>query len=223
MELRVLPSPADVATVGATHFAAAARRAIASRGTFVAAVSGGRTPWLMFAELAGFDLPWDCMTWFQVDERIAPDGDPDRNWTTLEQIVGHLPIDLRPLPVTAPDLVAAAAGYAVNLPERFDLVHLGLGQDGHTASLLPGEQPFPPDVLVGVTGSYQGRSRLTLTATALNRGAEFLWLVTGTDKSAALAALLAGDSSIPASRVGAAGSLVLADTSAATSVPSPMV
>ena len=223
MELRVLPTPADVATAGATHFAAAARRAIGSKGTFVAAVSGGRTPWLMFADLAGFDLEWDRMTWYQVDERIAPEGDPDRNWTTLEQIVGHLPIDLRPLPVTAADLVAAAAGYATNLPDRFDLVHLGLGPDGHTASLLPGERPFPPNVLVGATGIYQGRNRLTLTATALNRGAEFLWLVTGTDKATALSALLAGDPSIPASQIRAADSLVLADTSAASSAPGPMV
>lgn len=223
MELRVLPTPADVATVGADYFVERATQAIGVAGRFVAAVSGGRTPWLMFEALARMALPWDRVTLFQVDERIAPDGDLDRNFTTLQRLIGHLPVDLRPLPVTATDLTAAAAVYAAALPAHFDLVHLGLGPDGHTASLLPGEPAFTEGQLVGLTGIYQGRHRLTLTPSALERSDHFLWLVTGSDKANALAALLAGDPGIPATQVHARGSLVLADSAAAPDLPAPMV
>ncbi len=120
------------------------------------------------------------------------------------------------MPVTEPDLDAAAAAYGAALPDRFDLVHLGLGPDGHTASLVPGDPVLEvTDRLVAVTGVYQGHRRMTLTYPALARADQLLWLITGADKKVPLAQLLAGDRSIPAGRVAAARSLVLADQSAA--------
>ena len=162
-------------------------------------------------------LPWEDVSVFQVDERIAPDGDPDRNLTQLEHVLPLERVDLRPMPVTADDLDAAAAAYAGSLPHVFDLVHLGLGEDGHTASLVSDDAVL--DVTyrdVALTGIYQGRRRMTLTYPVLSRARRVLWLVAGADKSAALARLRAGDLSIPASRVSTANALVLADTAAAT-------
>jgi 6-phosphogluconolactonase/glucosamine-6-phosphate isomerase/deaminase len=122
------------------------------------------------------------------------------------------------MPVTGPDPEAAAAAYAAQLPERFDVVHLGLGRDGHTASLVPGDPVLEVlDRDVAVTREYRGRRRMTLTFRALDRAPFVLWLVTGRDKSAALARLLASDAGIPAGRVRAARQLVLADADAASS------
>ena len=218
LEVEVLPDAQAVAQRGAEIFASAAAAAIAERGLFTFAVSGGRTPWAMFADLAG-KLPWEKVTIFQVDERIAPDGDPDRNLTQLQR---SLPpggaADVRAMPVWAEDLEAAAAMYAAALPERLDLVHLGLGPDGHTASLIPGDPVLDvSDRDVAVTGEYQGRRRMTLTYPALNRARQILWLVTGEDKVDALARLRAGDPSIPAGRVSTAHALVVADAAAAGS------
>jgi 6-phosphogluconolactonase len=218
LEVEVLPDAQAVAQRGAEIFASAAAAAIAERGLFTFAVSGGRTPWAMFADLAG-KLPWEKVTIFQVDERIAPDGDPDRNLTQLER---SLPpggaADVRAMPVWAEDLEEAAAMYAAALPQRLDLVHLGLGPDGHTASLIPGDPVLDvSDRDVAVTGEYQGRRRMTLTYPVLNRAGQILWLVTGADKVAALARLRAGDPSIPAGRVSTANALVVADAAAAGS------
>jgi 6-phosphogluconolactonase/glucosamine-6-phosphate isomerase/deaminase len=117
------------------------------------------------------------------------------------------------------DLDAAAAAYAELLPPRFDLVHLGLGPDGHTASLVPNDPVLQvDDRLVGLTAPYQGHQRMTLTYPALARANLLLWLITGEDKRDALARLLAGDQSIPGGRVEAAASLVLADAAAASDV-----
>jgi 6-phosphogluconolactonase/glucosamine-6-phosphate isomerase/deaminase len=166
-------------------------------------------------------MAWEKVTIFQVDERVAPDGDPDRNLTQLQR---SLPpggaADVRPMPVTAHDLEAAAAAYAGALPDTFDLVHLGLGPDGHTASLVPGDAVLEvSDRDVAVTGAYQGRTRMTLTYPALNRARRILWLVTGEDKVDALARLRAHDESIPAGRISIENSLVLADAAAAGSAP----
>jgi 6-phosphogluconolactonase len=215
-DLRVSPDPEAVATSAADYVAGLARSAVAARGRFTFAVSGGHTPWAMFAALAEHDVPWADVLIFQVDERVAPDGDPDRNLTHLRASLGSAPARVHPMPVTDPDLSTAAARYATGLPQRFDLVHLGLGPDGHTASLVPGDPVLAvTDALVGVTQPYQGHPRMTLTYPALARADQLLWLITGADKKEPLARLLAGDTSIPAGRVTAARSLVLADAAAA--------
>jgi 6-phosphogluconolactonase len=216
-ELEVFADGATVAAKAAAYVAAQAREAVAARGRFTFAVSGGKTPWAMFAELAGEDIPWADVELFQVDERVAPDGDPDRNLTHLRDSIGDAPARVHPMPVNDPDLDAAAAAYATVLPQRFDLVHLGLGPDGHTASLVPGDAVLEvTDALIAVTQPYQGHRRMTLTYPALTRADQLLWLVTGADKREALAGLLAGDETIPAGRVLATRSLVLADEAAAS-------
>jgi 6-phosphogluconolactonase len=170
----------------------------------------------MFEALRAEYMPWAQVELFQVDERVAPDGDPDRNLTHLRQSIGDVPAQVHPMPVNYPDLDAAAADYAAVLPERFDLMHLGLGPDGHCASLVPGDPVLEvTDKLVGVTQPYQGHQRMTLTYPALARADQLLWLVAGADKRGAMAKLLAGDESIPAGRVRATRSLIMADESAA--------
>ncbi len=215
-ELKVAADPAAVAAQAATYVAALARAAVEDHGRFTFAVSGGHTPWAMFAELAKEDVPWADVELFQVDERVAPDGDPDRNLTHLQESIGDAPARVHPMPVTDADLDAAANAYATVLPQRFDLVHLGLGPDGHTASLVPGDPVLTvTDALVAVTQPYQGHRRMTLTYPALTRADQLLWLITGEDKKEPLAKLLAGDESIPAGRVLATRSLIMADESAA--------
>src|ERR1022692_4219133 len=214
-DLRTLPDPGAVARQAAAYVAQAAAAAVADHGAFTFAVSGGHTPWAMFAELAARDVPWEQVRLFQVDERVAPDGDPDRNLTQLRRSLRGAPAAVIAMPVTDSDLDAAAAAYGSGLPDRFDLVHLGLGPDGHTASLVPGDPVLEvSDQLAAVTGGYQGHRRMTLTYPALARADQLLWLVTGAGKKVPLAQLLAGDRSIPAGRVEAARSLVLADQTA---------
>jgi 6-phosphogluconolactonase len=217
LEVEVLPDAETVARRGAEVVAEQAAAAVAERGRFTFAVSGGRTPWVMFAHLAG-KVPWEKVTIFQVDERIAPDGDPDRNLTQLQR---SLPpggaADVRAMPVWAHDLERAAEEYAAALPDAFDLVHLGLGPDGHTASLVPGDAVLNvSDRDVALTGGlYQERRRMTLTYPTLNRARRILWLVTGADKVDALRRLRDGDPTIPAGRVETEHALVLADAVAA--------
>jgi 6-phosphogluconolactonase len=214
-EVTSLPSPDAVAQAGAEFVAERALGAVEDHGTFHFAVSGGHTPWAMFAALASQTVPWDAVLIYQVDERVAPPGDPSRNLTHLTEALGSAPSIVLPMPVNDADLTAAAAAYATDLPGQFDLVHLGLGPDGHTASLVPGDPVLSvTDRLVAVTGLYQGQVRMTLTYPALARARQLLWLVTGADKKAALSSLLAGDTTIPAGRVEAAASLVLADQAA---------
>ncbi len=214
-ELETLADPAAVAAAGAAFVAGRARAAVAASGSFHFAVSGGHTPWAMFAELASQQVPWDAVVIYQVDERVAPPGDPDRNLAHLHQALGTSPAQVKAMPVNESDLVAAAAGYAASLPGHFDLVHLGLGPDGHTASLVPGDPVLDvTDRLVALTQPYQDRVRMTLTYPALARARQILWLVTGSDKKGPLAKLLAGDTTIPAGRVEAAASLVMADRAA---------
>jgi 6-phosphogluconolactonase len=202
---------------------AAARRgaeliaeAIAEPGDLTLAVSGGHAPWRMFELLGARNLDWSQVTIFQVDERIAPDGDPDRNLTHLRE---SLPAEaferVRPMPVTDPDPEAAARRYAEELPGALDLVHLGLGPDGHTASLVPGDPVLEvSDRKVAVTGEYQGRRRMTLTYPVLEAARRILWLVTGDDKAGALSKLRAGDESIPAGRVRNPNATLIAERAA---------
>src|SRR4029450_12568 len=133
----VVPDEEAVARRAADIVLAAAREAIAAHGRFTFALSGGRSPWAMFRDLADEDVPWEEVGIWQVDERVAPDGDPDRNLTNVVPVIPS-GVDLRPMPVTEPDLEAAADRYAASLPEAFELAHLGMGDDGHTASLVPG-------------------------------------------------------------------------------------
>jgi 6-phosphogluconolactonase len=213
----ILSDADEVAARGAAIVAQAARDAVAERGVFTFAVSGGHTPWAMFRRLAEEDMPWDQTSIYQVDERIAPNGDPDRNLTHL---LASLPPDARadihPMPVEAEDLDAAAAEYAASLPERIDLIHLGLGPDGHTASLVPDDPVLViADKECGVTGTYQGRRRMTLTYPAIHMARRVLLLVTGSDKVDALARFRAGDRSIPAGRIDVDDCIVVADAAAA--------
>ena len=172
----------------------------------------------MLAYLARMEAPWDEMEVFQVDERVAAPGSPDRN---LTHMIVALPIErqavLRPMPVTSRDLEAVADEYAAALPQRLDLVHLGLGRDGHTASLVPGDPVLEvTDRKVAVTEeAYQGHRRMTLTYPPLDEARRVFWLVTGEEKREPLGRLLDGDESIPAGRVRAEDMVVLADEAAA--------
>ncbi|HWM63866.1 MAG TPA: 6-phosphogluconolactonase [Solirubrobacterales bacterium] len=217
--LEVVADEKAAARRGAELIAAAGEAAVADRNIFSAAMSGGRTPWAMLAMLSDTEqMPWPNTELFQVDERIAAPGSEDRNLTHL--ILG-LSLDhqssLRPMPVTQRDLDAAAREYESSLPERIDLVHLGLGPDGHTASLIPGDPVLDvTDRRVAVTeDAYQDHRRMTLTYPALAEAGRILWLVTGEKKREALAKLLAGDRSIPAGRVENDEMIVVADEAAA--------
>jgi 6-phosphogluconolactonase len=216
--IEVLPGEDAVARRAADIVAASAREAIEARGRFTFAVSGGRTPWAMFRDLAHEDVPWRKVGIWQVDERIAPDGDADRNLTSLLPMIPS-EADLRPMPVTEADLDAAAARYAGSLPDVFDLVHLGMGDDGHTASLVPDDPVLDvTDRDVAVTGEYRGLRRMTLTYRVLDRSRRVLWLIDGDDKTPMVPRLMAGDASIPAGRVATADQLVVVDAAAAAEV-----
>ena len=216
--LEVLSDEDALARRAADIVAASAREAIEARGRFTFAVSGGRTPWAMFRALADEELPWGKVGIWQVDERIAPDGDADRNLTSLLPMIPS-EADLRPMPVTEADLEAAAARYAGSLPNVFDLVHLGMGDDGHTASLVPDDPVLDvTDRDVAVTGEYRGLRRMTLTYRVLDRSRRVLWLIDGDDKTPMVPRLMAGDASIPAGRVATAEQLVVADAAAAGEV-----
>jgi 6-phosphogluconolactonase len=226
LELRVLSDAESAARKAAAFVADCARQAIAQRSRFVLAVSGGETPSQMFKRLATEDVPWHDVSIVQVDERIAPSGDPDRNLAGLQgNLLAHIPLPSRqvyPMPVEDRDLSAAAEKY-VDILERlcgkppvFDLVLLGLGSDGHTASLLPGDPVLDVmDADVAVSGVYRGRRRMTLTYPIINRSRRILWLVTGAAKARMLVRLCNGDAHIPAGRINRQGAIVFADSSAA--------
>jgi len=227
MQIEILPDADAVAARAATLIAAAARAAVQAREIFTIAVSGGHTPWQMLRALANEQVPWAQVHVFQVDERIAPPGDPDRNLTHLrESLLSHAPLPFQQIyamPVEDPGLEAAAAAYAARLgqiagtPPELDLIHLGLGPDGHTASLVPGDSVLEvTDADVALTGgTYQNRRRMTLTYPVLNRARQILWVVTGAEKVDALHKLRAADPSIPAGRVDQTRATLLADRAAA--------
>lgn len=219
MKTEVLADADAASRRGAELVVAAARAAVAARGEFCLALSGGRTPWRMIGLLGDMaEMPWDETRIFQVDERVAPPGDEERNLTHLIQMlaIGHQAA-VRPMPVTSHDLDAAAREYEAQLPERFDLVHLGIGPDGHTASLLPGDPVLDvSDRRVAVTaGEYEGLRRMTLTYPELTAARQIVWLVIGAEAREPLAELLAGDRSIPAGRVENDEMTVVADEAAA--------
>ena len=231
MKLEVFEDAEAVARAAAAVIAADARAAVAARGRFIMAVSGGKTPWIMLRALAGEEVPWRDVHVFQVDERIAPAGDPDRNLAHLSaSLLEHAPLppqQIYAMPVESPDLEAAAKQYARTLgqvagsPPVLDLAHLGMGPDGHTASLVPGDPVLDiTDADVGLTGVYMGRRRMTLAYPVLNRSRRILWLMTGNDKVAMLPRLLDGDTTIPAGRISRDQAVVLADRAAAANVKS---
>ena len=226
MRIEVLADAEAVARKAAAVIATEARRAVAARGLFVMAVSGGHTPWVMLRALAEQDVPWASVHIFQVDERVAPEGHADRNLTHLRaSLLEHAPLpggQIYAMPVEIPDLQTAAAKYAAELgriagaPPVLDLIHLGLGPDGHTASLVPGDAVLGvTDRDIAVTGLYQGRNRLTLTYPVINRARLILWLVTGSEKVPMYKRLQAADQSIPAGRVLQNNAVLLADSAAA--------
>ncbi len=204
MLTRTVAGADEAAREAAAFIELAAAAAIAERGRFNFAVSGGKTPWKTLELLAEGSMQWSKTNLFQVDERIAPTGSPERNLTHL---VLSLPLicqaAIRPMPVGDKDLETAAGAYAYSLPEHLDLVHLGLGPDGHTASLVPGDPVLEVrDRDVALTDSeYQGTRRMTLTYPPIERARKVLFLVTGEGKEDALGRLLAGDDSIPAGRI----------------------
>jgi 6-phosphogluconolactonase len=226
MKIEIFADAQTVAEQAATLIASEARSAASERGRFVIAVSGGHTPWIMLTALAKEDVPWDKVHLAQVDERVAPGGDPDRNLTHLrESLLEHAPLppnQIYAMPVESSDLEAGAKDYSKVLeriagsPPVLDVVHLGLGPDGHTASLVPGDSVLQVnDADVGVTSIYQGRRRMTLTYPVLNRARRVLWLVTGAEKVEMLKRLTKADPSIPAGRVNQERALVFADRAAA--------
>jgi 6-phosphogluconolactonase len=228
MKFDVLADADSIARAAASMIAEKARSGVATRGRFIMAVSGGRTPWMMLRALSNQDMPWEKVYVVQVDERVAPAGHPDRNLTHLrDSLLTHVPLPMDhiyAMPVEAADLEAAAAQYAARLqeiagsPPVLDLVHLGLGSDGHTASLIPGDPVLNViEADVALTGSYQGLRRMTLTYPILNRSRCILWLVTGSEKAGMFARLRDGDLSIPAGLVHREQAILLADRAAAAS------
>jgi len=225
MNIETLADADAVARAGAAFIAAEARTAVEARGRFVMAISGGSTPWKMLRALAYEPLPWSGVHVVQIDERVAPAGDAERNLTHLrESLLTHSPItaeQVHAMPVESADLDAASEAYALTLreiagsPAVLDLAHLGLGRDGHTASLVPGDPVlYVTNADVAISSIYQGRRRMTLTYPILNRSRRILWLVTGHEKAEMLTRLYEGDVTIPAGRISRGQSVVLADREA---------
>lgn len=227
MNLQITDTPESVAKLAATFIANEARSAIQNRGRFIMAVSGGKTPWIMLRHLAEEKIDWDKVHVFQVDERIAPEGSVDRNWTHLQESFlkekeATKAIHLYPMPVTVPDINTGADQYTqsmhdlMGVPAVFDLIHLGLGSDGHTASLIPGDPVLKVmDREVALTGLYQGHQRMTLTYPILNRSRKILWVVTGKEKQLALQQILNKEKSIPGGTILQNHATIMADRDAA--------
>ena len=230
MKTRIFPDAYAVAKGAASVIAEEARKAVAARGRFVMAVSGGKTPWQMLRDLANEEVPWASVHIVQVDERIAPAGDPDRNLTHLrESLLSHAPIppeQIHAMPVEAADPERACLDYTgvlnslCGVPPVLDLVHLGLGPDGHTASLIPGDSVCQVlDREIALTGVYQNRRRMTLTYPVINRARAILWVVTGGEKAPMVPRLLAGDPTIPSGSIAQQNATLLLDAPAAAGIP----
>lgn len=214
MDVQIVASPAAVAGFTAVRIAARLRAAVAARQRASIGFSGGNTPRPMISVLAGLDVPWARVDVFQVDERVAPDGDPARNASVLDA----LPVDperIHLMDVTAADLEAACRRYARRLPGRFDVIHLGLGDDGHTASWPPGDSVIDRTEAVAVSGVFNGRMRMTLTPPAVNAARWRVVQVVGPSKADALRRWLDGDDALPISAVRRTGTLIVADPAAA--------
>jgi len=225
MQIRQCDTPDDVAVAGANFVSARAAEAIADRGQFTMALSGGSTPWIMLAKLAKHELPWGRVKIFQVDERVAADDDEERNLVHIRaefaDRIALPPENLLAMPVVSDDLEQAAERYQKTVtelagdPPVLDVIHLGLGGDGHTASLVPGDPVLDESERdVAITEIYSGRRRMTLTYSIINRARHILWLVTGDGKADMLSRLIQGDADIPAGRVSQQQATVVADVAA---------
>ena len=225
MKTEIFPQAGDVAAAAAAYLAQQITATLATKSTFSMAISGGRTPWEMLKILAKADLPWQRVNLFQVDERVAPDGHADRNLTQLFQAIADtlMVTQLRifPMPVLAADLEEGCREYTQVIDEvtegkGLDLIHLGLGSDGHTASLVPGDEVMEvQDRLVACTqNTYQGRIRMTLTYPLLNSAKQLLWIVTGSEKQEMVKRLLQQDPSIPAGSIRQENALLMVDQAA---------
>ncbi|GAB3221083.1 6-phosphogluconolactonase [Algoriphagus aestuariicola] len=229
MEIRTFQSASEVAKEAADYIADRIRENIAKKGIFTMAISGGRTPWEMIKALAAHDLPWEKVFLFQVDERIAPDGHPDRNLTQLFKSIEDTKLPTRlnifPMHVVAEDLDQACLEYSESIRRitetgKLDLIHLGIGTDGHTASLIPGDEVLQVvDRDVALTGNpYQGRYRMTLTYPLINQAEKILWVITGEEKAEMLNRLLHQDPAIPAGNISQEHTIILTEESAAVSI-----
>jgi 6-phosphogluconolactonase len=224
MQVDVAPNAEQAALRAAAWLAALVGAASARGACCRVALSGGRTPWRMLEALGEQRLDWRALEVFQVDERVVGADDPRRNAREIRARLvapGALPAaHFHPMPVERADLDAAATDYAALLSAAaLDVVMLGLGSDGHTASLVPGDALLAvADRDVGVTGPYQGVPRMSLTFRALDAARHRAWLVTGADKAAPLARLVAGDAAIPAGRVSRRAARVFADAEAAAAL-----
>lgn len=199
----------------ATWLARRLRDAVRRRGRAALAASGGSTAPPLFDALVELDVPWDRVEIWQVDERVAPDGHHDRNAIQLEVF----PTAVHPMPVTATDLEAAAVGYAEGLPERFDVVHLGLGDDGHTASWPPGDPVVDCDEPCAVVGEFNGYRRMTLTPPVVNAARSRLMLTHGSAKAPLLRRWIARDLLLPVARVRRTDTWTFIDPAAGSELP----
>jgi 6-phosphogluconolactonase/glucosamine-6-phosphate isomerase/deaminase len=219
MDIVVTPDPQTAADEAAAWIARKLRMAVRHRGVASVAFSGGSTPALMLAALAGLAVPWEATTVFQVDERVAPDGDPDRNAPLLDVLRPHR-VSIKLMAVTSADLGAARRHYAALLPDRLDVVHLGVGDDGHTASWPPGDPVIDDRDAVALSGEYKGRVRMTLTVPVVNGARHRLVLATGTAKAPVIEGWLLHDRQFPVDRVRRTNTIVMLDADAASRLPS---
>lgn len=225
MKLLVLPDIDSVSQQAVKIITRFAQDRINQNNQFLFAVSGGSTPWLMLRQLADSDLTWSKVLLFQTDERIAPAGDSQRNLVHIkQQLMDHSTFTLRQIyamPVEQADLKSAAHQYAEELrklcgnPPTLDLIHLGLGEDGHTASLLPADAALTSRETITISNEYQGLRRMTMTYSVINAARRRLWIVTGANKRGMLERLYYGDRSIPAGLVERDNAIILADEDAA--------
>jgi 6-phosphogluconolactonase/glucosamine-6-phosphate isomerase/deaminase len=218
MDIVVAPDPQTAAGEAAAWVARQLRNAVSRRGAASVAFSGGSTPALMLTSLADLPVPWAATAVFQVDERVAPDGDPDRNALLLE-VLRPLGASIRLMPVTSKDLEAARQHYAASLPDRLDVVHLGVGDDGHTASWPPGDAVIDDQGVVAISGEYKGHVRMTLTVRAVNAARRRLVLATGAAKAPVVERWLLHDHGLPIDRVNRSGTVAVLDAEAAARLP----
>jgi 6-phosphogluconolactonase len=209
----VLSDPFAVFAAAAVEFLQRARSAIQGSGQFTVALSGGSTPRSLYALLATqADVPWDKIRFFFSDERHVPPDNPDSNFrmtneSLFSQLHGNVTIpkeNIFRVPAEIPDADTAAQSYEQTLRQffhleddalpRFDLILLGMGPDGHTASLFPGTAALHEDDRL-VTANWVEKFktwRITFTYPVLNNAAAVLFMATGTEKQEALMQVLQG-------------------------------